>query len=319
MELISVIVPVYNLESYIEDCLWTISKQTYDEIEVIIVDDGSTDNSGLICEKIARLDNRITVFHKQHEGLSVARNYGIDRAKGKYLVFIDGDDQVDSSMIKHLYSLIKEESAQIGICDFVHCYDPSEITYINEGKRKVYGSSEAVTEMLYQRTFLASVCAKIFQTELFQGVKFPKGFKFEDSAIMCRILESAEKIAYSDACLYAYIHREGTITTTPFSDGDFDVITISKSIKKYYRTAEASVRKAAYAYFINSCMRVYLNAPRKNRYQKRIDYCEYHIKKGAWKCIIDPKVRMKLKVSLILFSVNQSLLFKIYKKVDRWS
>ena len=319
MELISIIVPVYNIEQYIAECLETVRKQTYTDIEVIVVDDGSTDNSGSICDKIAELDNRISVFHKKHEGLSAARNFGIDKSKGEYLVFIDGDDQVEFSLIKHLHSLVKDENAQMGICELTHSYDDSEIIYKNEKRRRVFNSSEAITEILYQKSFLVSACAKIYPKEFFRDVRFPEGLIFEDAAVMCRILEKAERIAYSDARLYAYIHREGTITTKIFSDKDFDILAISKSIVGHYRTAETCIRKAAYIYFVNSCMRIYLNAPRKERYHKKIAYCENHIKKGGWKCLINPNVRNKLKVALILFSLNRNLLFVVYKRIDRWS
>ena len=136
MELISIIVPVYNIEKYVAKCLETIRNQTYTNIEVIVVDDGSTDNSGVICDTIASLDNRINVFHRKNEGLSTARNFGIDKANGKYVVFIDGDDQVDSLLIKHLYSLVNDDNAQIGICDLAHSYDDSEIVYKEESRRR---------------------------------------------------------------------------------------------------------------------------------------------------------------------------------------
>lgn len=319
MEKISIIVPVFNIERYVSKCLDTIRKQTYTDIEVIVVDDGSTDSSGTICDTIAEADNRIVVFHIKHEGLSSARNYGIDKASGKYLVFVDGDDQVDISLIMHLHSLIKEEKAQIGICDLTHSYDDSAIVYKEEYRRRLYSSSEAIAEMLYQKSFLVSSCAKIYLADFFRDIKFPEGLIFEDAAVMCRIFEKAERIAHSDARLYAYIHRVGAITTNSFSDKDFDIITISKSIVDHYRTADARIRKAAYTYFINSCIRIYLNAPRKTDYLNKIDYCEKHIKKGRWKCIINLKVRTKLRMALILFSLNRKLLFCVYKKIDRWS
>ena len=319
MELISIIVPVYNIEKYVAKCLETIRNQTYTNIEVIVVDDGSTDNSGVICDTIASLDNRINVFHRKNEGLSAARNFGIEKASGKFIVFIDGDDQVDISLIKHLYSLVHDDNVQIGICDLAHSYDDSEIVYKEESRRRVYNSSKAITEMLYQKSFLVSVCAKIYPKEYFRDLKFPKGLIYEDAAVMCRILEKAETIAYSDARLYAYIHRDGTITTNRFSDKDFDIIPISKNIVEHYRTEEVAIRKAAYTYFINSCMRIYLNAPRKKAYFNKVGYCEKHIKNGRWKCILNPKVRTKLRIALILFSLNKKLLFGIYKKVDRWS
>ena len=288
MGLISVIVPVYNLEAFIESCLNSIRRQSYKNIEVIVVDDGSTDGSGYVCDKLACLDKRFFVFHKEHEGLSSARNYGIDKAKGEYVVFI-------------------------------HCYNPLDINYKKERKRIVYDSNRAIIEMLYQRSFLVSSCAKIYPIEFFRSVKFPQGLLFEDSAIMCKVFEKAERITYSDARLYAYIHKEHSITNNSFSDKDFDFLTVSKQILNHYKSGDSKIKNAAYAYFINSCMRIYLNAPRNSRYQEKIDYCENQINKGKWKCLVNPRVRCKLKVALLLFIFNKKILFRVYKKVDRWS
>ena len=319
MELISVIVPVYNIQSYIGDCLESIRRQSCKNIEVLIVDDGSTDSSGKICDKFACLDERFKVFHKKHEGLSAAREYGIDKAKGEYYVFVDGDDQIALNLVSYLHEMIIETGAQIGICDLLHCYEGSQINYKKETNRIVYDSDDAITHMLYQKSFLVSFCGKIYNKECFAGITFPRDLLFEDSAVMCQIIDKAEKVVYSNARLYAYIHRENTITTREFSDRDIDILVIGKQILKYLKNRDVELRKAAYVYFINSCMRVFLNIPREKRYSKVIYHCENSIKKGRWKCILNPKVRMKLKASLILFSINKNLLFQVYKKVDRWS
>ena len=116
-ELISIVVPVYNVEKYIEKCVNSITNQVYNNLEIILVNDGSTDNSGKLCDSLSKLDDRIKVYHKENGGLSDARNYGVERANGKYIGFVDSDDFIDSDMYKTLYDVIKRENADVAECN----------------------------------------------------------------------------------------------------------------------------------------------------------------------------------------------------------
>ena len=123
-DLISVIVPIYNVEPYLDRCVGSLVRQTYDNLEILLVDDGSTDNSGVLAEDWGRKDSRITVYHKKNGGLSDARNYGIDRAKGRYLSFVDSDDFVDEAFLQVLYDMLICAEAQMSVVGFLRFADP---------------------------------------------------------------------------------------------------------------------------------------------------------------------------------------------------
>ena len=155
-ELISIVVPVYNVEKYLGTCVESILKQTYSNIEVILVDDGSTDCSGKMCDHYMGQDERIKVIHKKNGGLSDARNKGIIQAEGEYITFIDSDDVVSSDYVEYLYNILEENDGDIAICNPVHCYPNEKIVFEQETFKRVYKAEDAIVEMLYQKSFLVS-------------------------------------------------------------------------------------------------------------------------------------------------------------------
>ena len=216
-ELISVIVPVYNVEKYLEACINSILCQTYKNIEIILVDDGATDRSGKICDLYLKKDSRIKVIHKENGGLSDARNYGMKAATGECLVFVDSDDIVSADYVLHLYQLCKVNKTEIAVCQFCHCTNQSNAKFTLCQTQKVYSSKAAIINMLYQKDILVSVGSKIFRRKIFDQTEFPVGLLFEDSAVMYRLFEKAKSIVVSDAKLYGYVHRNDSITTKKFS------------------------------------------------------------------------------------------------------
>ena len=231
-DLVSIVVPVYNVIQYLDVCMKSILNQTYQRIEVILVDDGSTDGSEQKCDYYARIDDRVVAIHKKNGGLSDARNKGIALAKGTYIMFVDSDDIISLNIVNYLHSICEKYSADISICDPVHCYSTDEISFQDEREIKVLNADDAIVEMLYQKSFLVSAWGKLFRREFFDDILFPYGMLFEDSAIMYKIFNKASKIVYGDAKLYGYMHREGSITTSKFSKKDCDIIKICQHIEE---------------------------------------------------------------------------------------
>ncbi|HEV1835941.1 TPA: glycosyltransferase family 2 protein, partial [Streptococcus pneumoniae] len=255
MKKVSIILPVYNVEQYIKKCLESIQQQTYPNLEVIIVNDGATDKSVEYCEQICKIDSRFSVTHKENGGLSDARNVGIDKAKGDYLIFVDSDDFVSQDMVSYLVSSMENNEADIAICDPAHYYSDRQNNDLNifypASSVKVYEKTEALCEMFYQKSFLVSAWAKIYKKELFDDIRFPVGKLFEDSAVMYLLFEKCEKIVYSNAKLYAYVHRDNSITTKKFSDKDLDILDISNTILDHY-SGNFRVYKAAVSYKVSA-------------------------------------------------------------------
>ena len=319
MELISVVVPVYNVCAYLDNCIKSVLNQTYTNIEIILVDDGSKDSSGNICDSYGKAYSNVRVIHKDNGGLSDARNVGIRASHGEYIVFVDGDDLIESRMVEYLYKLIKKYDAEIGICELLHCYDGANYEFEPSTQEKVYSSESAIIEMLYQSSFLVSACGKIYPTKFFGDIEFPIGMLFEDSAIMHRIFEKANKIVYGNAKLYGYMHRENSITTSRFSKRDCDILIICEQLSDYFRHKKPMLLKAVNAYYTNACLRIFLNAPRTGEFNHYIDMCKKIINKNAVSCIFDPRVRTKLRIALLLFKLSKQVLFYVYKRIDRWS
>lgn len=210
MDLISIIVPVYNVEKYLRECLDSIVKQTYKNIEVILVDDGSTDGSGDICEEYARFDERIRIIHQENQGVSIARNNGITAANGEYVMFVDSDDWIEPDYCSIPYKHAKEYGADIVI--FRH-RDVGGENAVNLEKRTpgILSKDQAVW-MVYHLCG-AIVWDKLYRKELLDGIRFPASRYYEDCIFIPSVLIKAQCICYTDEILYNYRKREGSITT----------------------------------------------------------------------------------------------------------
>lgn len=215
MDLISIIVPVYNMMTLLRRCLNSILNQSYYNLEIILINDESTDDSGSICEEYCRKDNRITVIHKKNGGLSAARNTGINLAKGKYIAFIDSDDFVHKDYIKILYNFIVEFHADIAICDYeigngnvLHSYDNDDLFYVTT-------SENLLKTWHYKNKKIETVVwNKLYKRELFNNIRFPEGYSFEDIHVSHLLIAAASKVVIVKRKLYYYYQRSDSIIHT---------------------------------------------------------------------------------------------------------
>ena len=166
---ISIIIPVYNVEEYIERCILSVIGQKYQNLEIILVDDGSADNSGVICDKYAAIDNRIKVIHQQNKGVSSARNRALDYATGDYIGFLDGDDFIHEEMYQTLYEKSITEDAVIGVCNYIKVYEETLLKDIQPGSGEVmsYIGQDALMELHKEAVLWNVVWNKLFKKELF--------------------------------------------------------------------------------------------------------------------------------------------------------
>ncbi len=218
--MISVIVPIYRVEEYLKRCVDSILNQTYNDLEIILVDDGSPDNCPAICDEYAKKDSRIKVIHKENGGLSDARNAGLAIAKGEWLSFIDSDDWIEPDMYEILLKNATEYNSQIsvgGVNDELCNSDSIKIiktTFDGKEDIKCLSPKDAMRKHL-----LGSWAAwdKIYRREVFKDIKFPVGEINEDEVIMLKLLDKCERIVYNNRVFYHYIHRAESITTASFS------------------------------------------------------------------------------------------------------
>lgn len=313
--MISVIVPLYNVENYIDKCLESLVHQTYDDLEIILIDDGSLDQSGIIADKWKEKDQRIKVIHKKNGGLSSARNVGLDVCTGEYIMFVDSDDIVSIDICNQLLNQMNKYHSQISICEVEHIFD-KEYCFSKSSLEKVYSSEEAICEMWYQKSFLPSAWGKLYSADIFSSLRFTEGIIFEDIDMMHEAFSNAKKISYTNAKLYGYIHHEGSITTKPFSNRDLVILDICKKIMKFSNERNQKLQLAAKSYTVTGAMRVYLNAP--DQFVKEKKEAEVLLKKYGKSVLHDRNIRNKTKCSLILFFYFKPLLKVVYKYVNRW-
>lgn len=227
-DLISVIVPVYNVEKYLPQCIDSILNQTIKNLEIILVDDGSLDNSGKICDEFSKKDDRIVVIHKENNGLSSARNAGLEIAKGNYIGFIDSDDWLDEHMYEILLKLLKENNSDISCCNFFKATDnkdkiPSATNEIVKSYNNIEGLNNFYND-LYPQTVVA--WNKLYKRDLFENISYPIGKIHEDEGTTYKLYYRANKITYTNRALYYYRTTPNSITTSKFNKKRLDIIDV---------------------------------------------------------------------------------------------
>lgn len=214
-ELISIIVPVYKVEAFLEKCILSLINQSYTNLEIILVDDGSPDHCGDICDEWAKKDSRIKVIHKQNGGLSDARNAGIDIATGKYISFVDSDDWLSLDYYEILYDQIIMYNAKIAASGIVWVYDENDNNI--HGKKmetKMYSAEEALETIQSNEGFFAVAWNKLYYRELFDDIRYPYGLIHEDEFVTYRLIAKAKTLTLCQKAKYFYRQRQGSIMAT---------------------------------------------------------------------------------------------------------
>lgn len=207
--LISIITPVYNVEHYLSQCIESIMAQTFEEWELILVDDGSTDGSGRICDTYAQMDKRIRVIHKANSGQADSRNIALDAANGKFIGFVDADDWIDKDMYATLYRAMKEFGADIAMCGYYRSYTDREDASCNSGKTEVYSHDRALKLILEDKDIKSFLWDKLFRKELITEL-MPVSFVYEDYATVLKWFDNAQRVAFFQSPKYHYRLRKGS-------------------------------------------------------------------------------------------------------------
>lgn len=210
-ELISVIIPVYNVENYLHKCVESIIHQTYSNLEIILIDDGSTDLSSVICDELASTDERITVIHQKNAGLCSARNAGLDRANGRYIGFIDSDDWAAPDMYEYLYDGIQRHNADIVACRYFRVIPGKETSSRCDGETVCFTADEAIEEIVNRFRLRSVFWNKLFRREIFDSIRFPEGHTFEGTYMMHEVFDQAKQIVMLGDPKYYYFKNKKSI------------------------------------------------------------------------------------------------------------
>lgn len=239
--MISIIVPVYNAKDYLRRCLDSILAQTYTDWEAVLIDDGSTDESGKICDEYASKDNRFKVFHRENKGVSAVRNAGLASASGEYIAFIDSDDFVHKDMLKCQYQMLKDNNADLAITGYGFAYDNTVANVSVNEKLQVLDSEGAINKILENQQF-CSPWTKLYKKKLFENVKYPEGEIYEDLMTAFEIFMAAKIIVYQNIPFYNYFQACESITRSEFNYSKLDEV---KALKKQYEFVNANFPKLA--------------------------------------------------------------------------
>lgn len=229
--MISVIIPVYNVEQYLDECVKSVVNQTYKNLEIILVDDGSTDNSGKRCDEYARTDERIRVIHKQNGGLSSARNAGIEIAEGEYFTFIDSDDYITSDMVEQLLFVVEKTGADISSCRMAR--DEQLLDIGIDEDISVFTPTETLGLLLQENKLLTSASFKLYKRELFENIRYPEGKLYEDLGTTYKLIHLSNKVAFVDVRKYYYRTNPESITKSNFTNKQLDYYEIAAELRQF--------------------------------------------------------------------------------------
>lgn len=271
--LISIIVPIYNVRGYLNKCIDSIIEQTYSRLQIILVDDGSTDGSGEICDEYLKKDNRIQVFHKKNGGASSARNFGLKKAKGEWIGFVDSDDYVEQDMYE-LLLLNMDSDVDITCCARKVIYPPEQRKrpefWCALNKRKVFSSEEAVKEVLMLRYLSFSVCTKLFRKSLLKDMWFPFGKTAEDIPFTYEALKRSRSVVHIGKAKYINFHRENSSSRRPFYMGRINSVQFSRSILLDVIKEYPELRKDAEVMYTKSIYNMIINIEKGNETKEYI-------------------------------------------------
>ena len=321
MELISIIVPVYKVEKYLNKCINSILDQTYQNIEIILVDDGGKDKCPMICDEYVKIDQRVKVIHQENRGLSGARNVGIEMAKGEYLIFVDSDDTIEKTLVKDLYECAKKNNTPIAICGRRYVFEDGTIICKQpDNIEKTFDFKDAIIEMNKFDLFDMSAWAKIYKHDIFEKIRFPEGKLSEDYFIMYKLIELSGKVSYISKPLYNYMQRDNSISRNKNINHDFieaakkqleDLEDKYPDLKETLHIAYASANLTVLDFYIKNEVKCPKEKIRefRNVVKENIIYIKSN-----------KNIKITKKFQFYIFLLNYTLykvIFKIFRKIRR--
>lgn len=308
--MVSIIIPVYNVEKYINRCIDSVINQTYKNIEIILVDDGSTDNSGKICDSYEKKDERIKVIHKENGGLSSSRNVGIDLSRGDIITFLDSDDYLSSEYIEKSVELYNRHNADIVVLKMIYVAENINEEIKNNTIPKImeFNSEEAIEISLYQTYFSCCAPGKIYNKKIFKDIRFPLDKLSEDLAVCHELLGCAKKIVYCNEVGYYYRQRSMSIMHT-FNIKRLDALKWCDNIEEFCKLNYPNIIKSAECRTFNVAIHLLLDLPKKDE-NRKVCYKDIisQIKRVRKDVMLDHKARKRERIAAVLSYLGEDFL-----------
>ncbi len=250
---VSVVIPVYNAESFLERCLKSVTDQTYRNLQIILINDGSSDSSPDICMNFKKADTRIEIIDQKNQGLSAARNAGLACATGKYILFVDSDDYIAENMVELMVKACEEKKVSMCVCGYYYTYPTGKVfnsRIYNEGD--VLTQEQCLISMITDDRIGSYAWNKLYKTELFQNIKYPTGKNYEDICTTYRLIQKCERIAVVGQGLYFYVQHEKSITHNKTEKNIADLISAIEQRKKDVKFLNKDMQKLAEKEYLKS-------------------------------------------------------------------
>lgn len=321
-KLLSIVIPVYNVENYLDRCIESVVNQTYKTTEIIIVDDGSLDSSSLICDNWGKKDSRIRVFHKNNGGLSDARNYGIEVAKGDYIAFVDSDDFLEKNMYSMMIEALERTNSDIATCGrYFFKNGEKKLKHISD-KELVLDSHQAIDELLRGGLIEEAAWDKIYRKNIFYKIRFPVGEINEDMPIMPFLIERASRIVCTGKPYYYYCENPHSITHAEYNEAKRVVIKHIENVSNYIKNKYPELNNAVCEFegrYASGMLPYFEKNPKlKKKYKNDYQFFREYAIKNA-KILLESQYRSKAeKIELIcaLLGVYR-LAWMVKKKIQK--
>jgi len=316
--LISIIVPVYNVEDFLDACLESIVNQSYQHLEVLVVDDGSTDRCSDMCDRWAQRDERIRVIHQTNAGLSAARNTALDAMTGEWVVMVDSDDVLHPGAVALLLQAASTHKADIAVGDYITVDEhalpqwPAQAIGAN-AQARAYSQQEAILAIFYQRQLTHSAWARIYRSSLFDDIRYPVGMLYEDLAIIYPLLRKCDKVVKVNQVVYGYRQRQSSILGT-FSPRRADVLNICERLESHVLTGEDIYIDAVRNRLLSAYFNILLlsNNDKTHDHKQLQDRCWDGIKRLRCKVLSDPRASLKNKLGILASYMGRPVLCSIF-------
>lgn len=300
-ELISVIIPIYNVEAYLDECIASVIAQTYSNLEIILVDDGSPDNCPQMCDEWAAKDGRIKVIHKENGGISDARNAAIDIATGDYIAFVDSDDWIEPRMYEIMLAALKKENADICACTILSCFPERRVAW--GFQEYTTGNSEKILSLLYRDTaYPVAIWNKLYRRYLWDDLRFPVGKICEDAFTTYLLVDKASKIVQIPETLYCYRIRENSTMTAAFSYKRMDEEEAWRCNYEFVRTKYPQLKKIAFDFYlqkVNTLMHTIPNNQREE-FQREYSMLRSILRKNLIYILLSSSIGFKQRIKIML-------------------
>jgi glycosyltransferase involved in cell wall biosynthesis len=319
--LITIIIPIYKVEKYLKKCVFSVLSQSYTNLEIFLVDDGSPDNCGKMCDEFAQKDSRIKVIHKENGGLSDARNVAIEVATGEWITFIDSDDYVSSDYVKTLYDLVSKYKCQLGVSGYKTFNEGDQPSLkLDKPTQQICLSSMAATQMMfYQEKIDNMAWAKIYHRSLFPtGIRYPYGLIYEDLPTTYQLFLKAEKIAITNHETYFYLIRKESLEGQKFNkkklDSGIEILHKMRTDKNLSGILEKPARCRLFSF----CLHLLMEMPDDYADNRKYELINY-VKANRIKILLDLKSRRKAKIAALLSFGGRTLMKKALSVVKKRS